>query len=257
MKKISKKNCQKKKGRINIRTLFMDLQKEMITSLSTTRKNILHAPSKGSATEFDWEEWLSKYLPERYKVKKAFIIDLNGQISEEIDLVIFDRTYSPFLLNHKNSYYIPVESVYAAFEIKPKLNKPNIEYAAEKASSIRRLSRTSGLITCLDGSRKRQQLKPILFGILCTSSSWKYSIEKKLEPLSKGFQENDRIDIGCCIDTGAFIIIYENEGQKIFESHEDDALLFFFFNLFDRLQQYGNAPALDSDEYIKALKIQR
>lgn len=257
MKKISKKNRRTKNPRINIRSLFMNLQKEMITSLSTTQKHIPHAPSKGSATEFDWKEWLSKYLPERYTVEKAFILDLNGQISDEIDLVIFDRTYSPFLLHHKNSYYIPVESVYAAFEIKPKLNKQNIEYAAKKASSIRCLCRTSGLITCIDGARKRQELKPILFGILCTSSSWKPPIVNKLKKISNGFQDNNRIDIGCCIDTGAFIIIYENEGEKIFESHEYDTLLFFFFNLFDRLQQYGNAPALDSEEYIKALKIQR
>ena len=235
----------------------MDLQKEMISSLSLTSKQIDHPTSKGDAAESDWKKWLTKYLPERYRVKKAFIIDLNGQISDEIDLVVFDRNYSPFLLNHNNSFYIPVESVFAAFEVKPRLNKQNFEYAAKKALSIRSLYCTSGNITCLDGPKKRKKLKPILFGILSTSSTWKHPMKEKIEELAIEWKEDARIDMGCSIKDGAFDIIYENTKPKIVESHKEDALLFFFFNLFGRLQQYGNPPALDSSKYMKVLKIHR
>lgn len=257
MGKFKKKNQQKEIKKINVRNLFMDLQTKMIASLSISSKNINHPTSKGDAAEFDWKKWLTDYLPERYKVEKAFIIDLNGQISDEIDLVVFDRNYSPFLLNHSNSLYIPVESVYAAFEVKQILDKQNFDYAAKKAFSIRHLYRTSGKITCLDGLKRRQQLKHILFGVLSTSSSWKYPIKEKLEKLTRKLQENARIDIGCSIMNGSFSITYENETPKIVESHKEDALLFFYFNLFDRLQQYGNPPALDINEYMKVMKIQR
>jgi hypothetical protein len=248
---------KKKYSKIDLKSLFMDLQKEMLASLSTSRKHIPHAPSKGDATENDWKEWIRKYFPERYKVEKAFIIDLSGNISEQIDLVVFDRTYSPFLFNHENSYYVPVESVYAAFEVKQVLNKANMNYAAKKAASIRKLSRTSGLITCIDGSRKRQELKPILFGLLCTSSSWKPPLGKKIKRILSKFIETDRINIICCIRSGAFDVLYENNNLKLIESSKNEALLFFFLKLFSRLQQIGNVPALDIDKYLKALKIHK
>lgn len=246
-----------KNSKIDLRTLFMDLQQKMKVSLSISKKHIGHAPTKGDATETDWKNWLADYLPERYSVEKAFIIDRYGKTSDQIDLVLFDRTYSPFLFKHQNSYFLPIESVYAAFEVKQELNEQNIKYVAKKANSIRKLSRTSGPITCIDGSIRRQELRSILFGILCTSSSWKYPLGKKLKEVLSKFGENDRIDIGCCIKSGAFDVLYKKDRLKLIESHKEDALLFFFLKLFVRLQQIGNVPALDINEYLKALKIQR
>ena len=73
------------------------------------------------------------------------MIDCKGNISDEIDMVIYDQQYSPFLFNRDTSLFIPAESVYAVLEIKQDLNKKHIEYAGRKASSVRLLHRTSAL----------------------------------------------------------------------------------------------------------------
>jgi len=90
------------KNRIDIKDLFGGLQNQMVAQLNTNREFILHPGSKGDSLENVWIEWLKKYLPNRYCVDKAIIIDSKGDLSNQIDLVIYDQQYQlkvfmPFL----------------------------------------------------------------------------------------------------------------------------------------------------------------
>ena len=75
---------------IDLRNLFHGLQEQMLTSLNVNRMFIGHPGSKGDATEQHWIEFLRAYLPERYKVDKAIVIDSTGNVSEQMDVVIYD-----------------------------------------------------------------------------------------------------------------------------------------------------------------------
>lgn len=59
---------------------------------------------------------LQKHLPHRYQADKAFVIDSNGESSDQIDVVVYDRQYTPLLYNHDGQMFVPAESVYAIFE---------------------------------------------------------------------------------------------------------------------------------------------
>ena len=52
---------------------------------------ISHQGEKGNASEESWRKLLDDYLPRRFQVSKAFVVDSNGDISQQIDLVIYDR----------------------------------------------------------------------------------------------------------------------------------------------------------------------
>lgn len=76
------------------------------------------------------------------------VIDHKGNVSQQIDIVIYDNWYTPFIFNQNGFKYIPAEGVYAVFEVKPDIGgtsagKHNIVYAGEKVASVRRLMRTS------------------------------------------------------------------------------------------------------------------
>ena len=60
---------------LNLHSIFLNLQKQMIQKLSSNREIIFHPTAKGDASEINWIEWLKTYLPRRYEVDKAFIID--------------------------------------------------------------------------------------------------------------------------------------------------------------------------------------
>lgn len=244
-----KKNEQNK---FDISAAFLDMQQAISQELITDRTHIRHPVSKGNATEFKWIETFRKYLPNRYRVDKAFVIDCKGNISDEIDMVIYDQQYSPFLFNRNTSLFIPAESVYAVVEIKQDLNKTHIEYAGRKACSVRLLNRTSAPVPYVEGILKCKPLHKIIAGILTLTSTWKDPFGKGFISAIKNLELEERIDIGCVLEKGAFEIKYESDGnEKIRIIPKDKALIFFFLKLLSKLQNIGTCPAIEIGAYSK------
>ena len=90
--------------------------------------HIVHSGSKGDATEAEWVSWFTEYLPKKYKATaNGFVIDCNGNLSEQIDIIIYDNHFSPLVFELGGQKYIAVESVYAVFEVKQDLTKEHID----------------------------------------------------------------------------------------------------------------------------------
>lgn len=256
--------------------LFNGLQKQMSTSLRIDRQFISHPSSKGDATEHRWIDFLRTYLPDRYKVDKAIVIDSEGNLSDQIDVVIYDGFYTPFIFNQDGQLYIPAEGVYAVFEVKPDI-KGNVGYAARKVESVRQLKRTSIDMVASGRVQKARLLTKIVGGILTTTNSYKQpeTIKSQLEEL-KGYQT---LDLGCCCDSGSFYVdynefkpdrlefsndiegnracikkIYESRDvKKVYFSNKNVSLFTFFLQLVSYLKSIGTVPAIDINAYLKAI----
>ena len=98
--------------------------------------------------------------------------DSEGGFSQQIDIVVFDRQYSPFVFNYQGQKVIPAESVYAVFETKQILNGRMVAYAQEKVASVRKLHRTSMPIPTASGLLPPKPLHPILGGMLGVDTAW-------------------------------------------------------------------------------------
>ena len=103
--------------------LLAGLHDDIQQRLETVRKSFGHQGTKGDASEKVWLELLQTYLPRRYQAEKAHVVDSNGTFSEQIDVVVFDRQYSPFIFCYEGEIIIPAESVYAIFEAKQSINR--------------------------------------------------------------------------------------------------------------------------------------
>lgn len=231
----------------------MALQKQMIARLSSERDIIFHPVTKGDATELNWLDWLRTYIPKRYCVDKAFIIDSKGSISDQIDLVVYDQHYSPFVFNQDGAIYVPAESIYAVFEIKQDLTKEYIEYAGKKIESVRVLKRTSKSIVHAGGVYKPRELTPIIGGILTLSSLWSPPLGTAFEDAIGNLSSVQRIDIGCCLEYGAFKIDYSDR-PTVTKSSSQASLISFFLDFLDVLQGLGTVSAIDLMEYKKGIK---
>jgi hypothetical protein len=152
--------------------LLAGLHDDIQQRLETVRKSFGHPGTKGDASEQVWLELLQTYLPRRYQSEKAHVVDSNGTFSEQIDVVVFDRQYSPFIFCYQGEIIIPAESVYAVFEAKQSVNADHIAYAQNKVASVRRLHRTSLPIPHAGGNYAPKPLMPILGGILTLESDW-------------------------------------------------------------------------------------
>src|SRR5690349_3432850 len=152
--------------------LLSSLHDDIERRLATARMAIAHPVSKGDASESIWLELLQSYLPSRYSSAKAFVVDSDGHFSEQIDVVIFDRQYSPFIFTFQGQMVVPVESVYAVFEAKQTISLGNITYAQAKAASVRALKQTSLPIPHAGGVYPPKAPIKILAGCLTLDSGW-------------------------------------------------------------------------------------
>ena len=237
----------------SIKKLFTNLQSVMQSELQLS-DTVDHPVDKGDNSEESWRNWLSKYLPNRYKVDKATIIDSNDHTSQQIDAVIYDAQYSYLAFQEHGVLYLPAESVYAVFEIKPTLKKDYLEYAADKAASVRNLYRTSAPIPHAGGVYPPKPLLPIISGILTTDSEWSPAFGDSFKKLLKTLYGNKQIDCGCVISEGSFFCNYQRSEFSL--SAKEDSLINFFLQLLAKLQEKGTVPAIDLDAYAKKLTTQ-
>lgn len=239
---------------VDLRNIFLGLQRQMIATLQADRETLRHPCTKGSSTELQWLKMLESYLPKRYCVDRAFVLDCDGSLSEQIDIVIYDRQYSPFLFNQDDAKYIPAEAVYAAIEVKQELSLDNIAYAGKKAASVRRLRRTSAPIAHAGGTFSPRVPPYILAGIVALESTWNPPFGLPFEAAISKLDPGEELEVGCALRHGGFRIEYPLGTGPTFEtSPADSALMFYFLKLMSSLQGLGTVAALDFDEYGKVL----
>jgi hypothetical protein len=237
--------------KVDLCALFHDLQQELEGRLGTARRNLAHPGAKGSVTESEWTALLAAYLPRRYVVSKGFVVDVEGCISNEIDIIVHDRHFSPLLFHHAETCYVPAESVYGIFEVKQELNPENIRYAGQKAASVRVLSRTSTAIPHAGGRFTPREAPEILGGILTSASTWTEPRQRLEETLSL-LPPSARLQMGCCARGLAFHATY-GESTVVDVSKPEESLVFFVLHLLRELQSVGSVPAIDYGAYLKVL----
>lgn len=261
-------------NKIKLKDLFSGLQKQIEARFSTNREFVKHSGSKGDSLENVWIEWLREYLPNRYCVDKAFVIDSKGQLSHQLDLVIYDQHFTPFVFRQDGVSYIPAEGVYAVFEVKPEINKEYILYAGEKIESVRSLYRTSTHIIDRGRSHDPRPLTKIIGGLLAIESTISNNtIEKHLKSLTP----LQAFDMGCAVTTGSFYVEHEGKeddtimdfNKRIVSFYQErkikgiefslpeHSLVTFFLQLSRYLQQsIGTIAAIDLGAYAKAVKFE-
>jgi hypothetical protein len=218
--------------------------------LATARKAFGHPGTKGDASEGVWLELLQTYLPVRYQAAKAHVVDSNGKFSDQIDIVVFDRQYSPFIFQFDGQVIVPAESVYAAFEAKQTINASEIAYAQEKISTVRTLYRTSLPIPFAGGTYPPRALPHILGGILAFESEWTPPLGSSLTAALDNCPAEARLDIGCVAAHGIFVC--DEDNCYTVPPHGKPATA-FLFELIARLQKNATVPMIDVRAYSQWL----
>lgn len=240
---------------LDMATAFRGLQREMATRLESTRQVVQHPVMKGDVSENAWLDHFQTYLPKRYTASRACVVDHRGATSDQIDIVIHDRHFSPFVLERDGARFVPAESVYCVIEVKQMLDRDNLLYAGKKAASVRALERTSQVIVHAGGTIASP--KPpfaIPGGIVALDSGWAPSFGKTMVSALKELRAGAEIQFGCVLQEGGFEVEYGPADPKLVVSEKHDALIFTFLRLLSRLQKLGSVPAMDIDAYARVLK---
>lgn len=100
-----------------------------------------HNGSKGTFRECILKKFLSPFLPGCYGVSGGQAFDDAGNISRQLDVVIYDKLFSYIAPYMDDFIYFPCESVYGSIEIKSRLNKQSFKDAIKNIASLKSLPR--------------------------------------------------------------------------------------------------------------------
>jgi hypothetical protein len=241
--------------KIRLREGMTGLQMQMDAKLTLSRRTLTHPVAIGDVAELEWIGLLSEYLPRRYSVDRGFVVDHTGSVSDQIDILVYDKHYTPFVFHINGVKYIPAEAIYAAIECKQDINKKNIAYAAKKAKSVRLLKRTSLEITHAGGTHPAKTPHNVLFCLVCVGGNLSKANAACLEKLSA---------IEClnavCSLSGTYARI---NGFQLWKKNKPPfdvtaettslSLVMFVLNLIADLQAIGTVTAIDTRKYLSSV----
>lgn len=237
--------------------LFRAKQDEMEAALTANRRIMPHQGEKGVAAELRWRRMLSDYLPSRYSVATGFVVDHLGDASRQVDVIVHDAQYSPFLFRAGTSCFVPAESVYAVFDAKQLINRKTLLETAENVASVRGLERTSAAVSTVSGRNqgKDPNDQPILGGILAVASAWKPPFGDSLREALSDLNDSRSLELGIAVQHGAFVLPVEPRDDPrpvIYDASL--ALAGFLIALISRLQRLGTALAMDLEVWGQQLQ---
>jgi len=235
-------------------------QSVLAAQLNLSLQSITHSGTMGEVNEEHFIRFLRRTLPRRYGVEQGIVIDCHGATSDQIDIIIYDRQYTPPLLDQQNHRYILAEAVYAVLEVKPAINKSYLTYAADKARSVRALHRTSVPIPHAGGMYPAKPLFPILGGIVAARVEWIDGLNSSaFAEILASLQGNQTLSVGVALEDHAFDLAYDTfnlqltHGPLSLSTSKQGSLAWFLFNLLKRLQDLGTCPAVDWQKYREVL----
>ena len=233
-------------GKRFLREALAAEQAVLAVQLDLSARSITHNGVMGEVNEQHFLQVLRRYLPRRYEVDRGIVIDSNGATSDQIDIVIFDHQYTPTLLDQQSHRFIPAEAVYCVLEVKPTVSKQYLEYAADKARSVRELQRTSVPIQSAGGVLPPKPLFPIVAGIVAINVEWVDGFDGEAFAMNlASLTETRALDCGVALSDRSF----DTYDGKLVLGVRGHALAGFLFRLLQRLQSLGTVPAVDWNKY--------
>lgn len=78
-----------------------------------------HGTTIGTFREVLWKDLFEQLVPKKFVVEQSvFIMDSKRKVSKEVDLVILDEIYTPYIFRQGHLKFIPIEAVAVAIECK-------------------------------------------------------------------------------------------------------------------------------------------
>lgn len=128
---------------------YKNLEQSILKQLLLETPN--HHSTSGTHREKVWESLFKQIIPKKFSIAQGvFIIDSvqETQVSPEIDLVIYDEQYTPYIFNYGSIKFIPIEAVSVVIQCKSKnvSNKKDTKILEDWVERLEKLNTNSNSI---------------------------------------------------------------------------------------------------------------
>lgn len=122
--------------------LISKAAKKLRDDFEYIRQTNVHSGEKGGETEDKVREFLNGHIPKRFHATAGFVIDVDNQMSDHQDVIIYDAQSSPVYRYEGHNQIVSADAVAAVIEVKSVLNKSQLEEAYAKIEDIKKLRKS-------------------------------------------------------------------------------------------------------------------
>jgi len=195
---------------MNIVEIFDEVAEQMRLDFEKARKAVKHPGLKGASFEETFRTFLREYLPRSLDVSTGELVDSQGSVSRQLDVIISDSTKTPIFYRSGGFRVIPVECTYAVIEVKAYLNANELDSIFQNMESVRNLKKTAyvkpaGVIIYSDILYGREwEIWPINYYVFAYDSIDLMTLSEHIceRHQTKKLPEHSRIDTVCVLDKG-------------------------------------------------------
>ena len=114
------------------RTVLSTAQHKMSTAIAQIRNSIPHTGEIGDLVERVFRNQSLDVLPDKVGVSNGFVVDSTGEVSRQMDIILYDRANTPRIFTSAGAQMFPVESTYACGEIKTDMDSTQLHDSFNK-----------------------------------------------------------------------------------------------------------------------------
>lgn len=115
---------------VHVKTLFHDEEKQ---------NKLRHTGEFGTYREAIVHDFLHSFLPQRLAIDTGFIVNALGEVSRQIDLVIYDPSLTPRLESQNRQRFFPIETVIAAGEVKSDVRRDEFKDGLIRLAKVKEM----------------------------------------------------------------------------------------------------------------------
>lgn len=123
------------------RRALSSAQGKLNAAIDPIRSLIPHSCEIGTLVEKHFRSQLTEVLPEKIGVSHGFVMDSKGNISKQMDIIMYDKLNTPRIFESEGAQIFPVETTFACGEIKTSLDSEKFEDSFKKCLSYKNLCR--------------------------------------------------------------------------------------------------------------------
>ena len=228
---------------------------------------IQHNLEDGKYREYLVKKILSNIVPSKYEITNGFVVDSDNNKSDEMDIIIYDKSYVPPFFNETYTV-VPIESVIAVIQVKTTLTWNELRASIDNLNSIDRLNSKVGgkIISAKGGDILNEERYVAPYKIIV---SYKSDIAKDYDFSNE--MKNKHLDMIYIVDGEYDLYIKhriepdgvvdknqeklnENKVKGEIEKIKDSKLCNFALQLLDKMKLINNAIIINYKEYIKGAK---
>jgi len=110
-----------------------------------------HPPDRGGPREKAVRDYLKTHLPKKYGVTTGKILNRQGELTRQIDIIIYDAINCPILFSEtvgEEYQIIPSDSVIGTIEVKSTLNRTTSIEIIKNIESVLEVTNSNKIISC-------------------------------------------------------------------------------------------------------------